>query len=1384
MTARVFISSTFEDLQEERKEIQNLVSRFPETQFVGMEDFGARDETPLETSLQELDRCQLYIGIFGGRYGSGITEREYLRAQDRNLPCRIYWKRGDSIRPDAGESAEQQQRRESLRRRLHERHTVQVFDSTVKLIAAVAADLHRFLFERMTSAVKSLRPPHANRVRKFVQEYVGSPESMVPFGGRRVELEKLDAWLGDPDGSPYCLLVAPAGRGKSALLVHWSNDVAARDERAVLFFPISIRYATNQEAVASAYLRGRFSELHEEPSASVGIVDTIDETLDAYLSRSLAHGKELLLVLDGIDEAADWEPGQHLFPRRPASGVRVVVSARARPDDVGHGDWRRQLGWEERGLATVFDLGPLGRDGIEDVLGQAKIPDVPPALRGTLVDEVHRLTRGDPLLVGLYLEEISLGARVDSLTNRPPGLDAFLRAWWKDQVTLWQQRGEPALFEKTASLVLGLLACSLGPLRRDEILQLTADDHLTSANVEAVLPGLSRLVIGDGDQLPYAFGHPEFARYYSATRLTETEREAFEARFLAWGRETIRRLAAGELPPERVPIYLVRYYGAHLEQSRPEETIGLLTADWRRAWYVHEGEAYRGFLADVGRTLKVARALNRHSAEREAAAPLVGARVRCALYQNSIRSRRAMTPATLVALCLEHGVLAGDQSLASVRTLPDPIKRAEGLAEIVPHLHGDQREEAVEEAFEIARGSGSAWLVNRLAPFLGARLPDALEMATAFEDWELIAFLRAVAPSLPPAMLDQARQLTESLDGLHLVQALDFLIDRLPARDRPPLVDAMNSTVAAMPSDGKKVFALCHLSRHRPEAVEEALAVSEDILGKEDYFSTSGGILATLVPRLDPARHWERAWKLYQSAEKNIENAVIAAIALARQFPGAASEVRRLAILHGPASRSTQRDWILRKPEWEAILVLHLPLSERGDLPSRHLKVLVSTGASKAPWSTWTQATSLRLLAQLSQEQAVECLDYAAHVESDTGRALVLGALLRQIPEAERRVVLRNELDRPRIRDESDQVTAMSMLVAHAPQPRRAELAELVRIAASRMSNDARRNRVIARIAGWLARDADLLIREAFGQVTDIEHDFSRSDALAALAPCLPEDLYPAAIDQALDLLTHSDFAASNALFGRMSGEQRARAFDGMMERIEFLMTEMRWSLDRLVGSTIPLLSDDQLERVLQLSTSVAEWDRVNVLLQAVAARRLSRDQVQESLNTVRGFDCAASRVRGLAALLPFLSDGSREVVRKEAHQASRLIEDNPGRRARALTDLLAAAGSLDRQVLVEAMEAAEEIEEASARAAAFKALLLDPRLSRTERLDIFERVLESAAGSKVAGSYGRVRYESLGRGLLLQCIGESAEAIASLGGESAVEESLHAIRDAAAWWP
>lgn len=104
---RIFVSSTWLDLQPERKAVETALQRMRETKFVGMEYFGSRDETTRQTSLYEVDRSQVYVGIFGGRYGSGITEAEYRRARERELPCFIYCKNEASLSPEEHETEEE-----------------------------------------------------------------------------------------------------------------------------------------------------------------------------------------------------------------------------------------------------------------------------------------------------------------------------------------------------------------------------------------------------------------------------------------------------------------------------------------------------------------------------------------------------------------------------------------------------------------------------------------------------------------------------------------------------------------------------------------------------------------------------------------------------------------------------------------------------------------------------------------------------------------------------------------------------------------------------------------------------------------------------------------------------------------------------------------------------------------------------------------------------------------------------------------------------------------------------------------------------------------------------------------------------------------------------
>jgi hypothetical protein len=105
----VYVSSTWLDLEPERKAVEQAVQRLRETKFVGMEHFGSRDENTRRASLVEVERAAesgtrgAYVGIFAARYGSGITAEEYRRARSRGLRCLIYFKDDATIPDDSRE---------------------------------------------------------------------------------------------------------------------------------------------------------------------------------------------------------------------------------------------------------------------------------------------------------------------------------------------------------------------------------------------------------------------------------------------------------------------------------------------------------------------------------------------------------------------------------------------------------------------------------------------------------------------------------------------------------------------------------------------------------------------------------------------------------------------------------------------------------------------------------------------------------------------------------------------------------------------------------------------------------------------------------------------------------------------------------------------------------------------------------------------------------------------------------------------------------------------------------------------------------------------------------------------------------------------------------
>lgn len=88
---QVFMSSTYEDLKEERQEVMQALLEL-DCIPSGMELFPAADEDQWTLIKQVIDDCDYYIVIIGGRYGSendkgmSYTEKEYRYALDKNKP--------------------------------------------------------------------------------------------------------------------------------------------------------------------------------------------------------------------------------------------------------------------------------------------------------------------------------------------------------------------------------------------------------------------------------------------------------------------------------------------------------------------------------------------------------------------------------------------------------------------------------------------------------------------------------------------------------------------------------------------------------------------------------------------------------------------------------------------------------------------------------------------------------------------------------------------------------------------------------------------------------------------------------------------------------------------------------------------------------------------------------------------------------------------------------------------------------------------------------------------------------------------------------------------------------------------------------------------------
>jgi hypothetical protein len=809
---RVFVSSTWLDLQAERRAVERALARLRETKFVGMEYFGSRDETPLEVSLAELEASDLYLGIVGGHYGSGITEKEYLRAQELRLPCFIYQKPSESSEEDSYPDPR-------LVAFLAEvgRHLFSTFTSPSDLAAQVTADLHhwlvnKFLKPRLAEVLHGERPSRdAEEILAAVRDLASLDRDLRTrlgqagfvadsyidprpvferlaldrFTGRLWLTSEVDAFLAENDRG-YFLLEADAGLGKTAFLAHlvqergWVHHFVELTPGQDGVGP-GLRNLAAQIALAwrlEPYTSQRFL-----PAASAR-PDFLQGLLFEAAKRrdEVAPGEKIVLVVDALDESAPPQ-GQNVLglPRMLPQGVYLVISQR--PVEV-------VLATESPRRAFLLNSAePKNEEDMRAFLSRVACGEAVSALLAesgiASVDFVTTLlhrSRGVWIYLHYVLAEIELGKR------RPLHLETLPQGLWGYYFQYWLRRRTNPDWD---SLELPLLA-TLAAIQEEVPARLLcafagiSETPQVNSLLETWRPFLA--VTGTGEQRRYRCYHASFREFLDgrAGQAGPTVGEQMRANELAaatrnaHGRIADRALAtwggfADSLPGLHDPNlraldngYALRHLATHLQRAgRLGDLATLLRLEWAReerrenVWYaVHEEERdLAGYLGDVTLLWRSAEAASKEAVSRgEPAVPIV-LEISSALLISSVRSLASHVKPALLAALVEKRIWRKEHALAYASQMPDLEDRFLSMVRLIPFLPEPTRSEAISEALVAARelepeSRQKAFQV--FPPGLPRVLLEELLKRELASTWKLSETLPPLAAKLPEDLLREA----------------------------------------------------------------------------------------------------------------------------------------------------------------------------------------------------------------------------------------------------------------------------------------------------------------------------------------------------------------------------------------------------------------------------------------------------------------------------------------------------------------------------------------------------------------------------------------------------------------------------------------------------
>ncbi len=391
---RVFISSTFRDLQEEREHLVKKI--FPEIRALCRERgitfteidlrWGLTDEEVvlgqvIRTCLEEIDKCRPYfIGLVGERYGWAPPLPEYYKDPDlfKNWPwledaamegssitdiefrhgalndpsaaghSRFYVRRQRRSLADTSRTAELDEERvklEDLKDRVRRTGlTVEEFRDPVSLGELIYDELIEII-ERDFSDARTPTPLELERSRHAAfaasrrRAYIPNAEYLT----------RLNNWLTGDDARPV-VLYAESGSGKSSLLSFWCEQLRRRHpDLHVLEHYVGIGAGDSDHLGIIRHvieeIKVRYERSEEIPSRP----EELERAFANWLGFNV--GTPMLLVLDGINQLSGRALDLHWLPPAMPEGIRLVISSTVETTLVD----LRTRGWIELGMQPLSE---------------------------------------------------------------------------------------------------------------------------------------------------------------------------------------------------------------------------------------------------------------------------------------------------------------------------------------------------------------------------------------------------------------------------------------------------------------------------------------------------------------------------------------------------------------------------------------------------------------------------------------------------------------------------------------------------------------------------------------------------------------------------------------------------------------------------------------------------------------------------------------------------------------------------------------------------------------------------------------------------------------------------------------------------------------------